>query len=284
MSSTQMALASAAPRTPAGIVAEGFRREPGFAAAALVLAVSILPTLFAMAVDVRLLNGVNVWEKVLKFELALAVYCATLAWFAGWLPEGFTQDRRYRIYRNVVLFCIAAEMVWIGGAAANGVGSHFNVATPAMSIIYGMMGVFAVTLTSATLVYGVAIWRNARSGLDETFRVSVAAGLVLTFVLTLVVAGYMASSPTGHWVGGNASDAEAFPLMGWAKDGGDLRVAHFFATHALHFIPAFGLMASAAAPAAGRRLVWGFATLFTAFTLYAFIEALMGLPFGGLFG
>ncbi len=264
--------------SPAALLRELFRREPLFAATALLLVLAIVPIFAAGLVDPRLFNGVPIWEKPLKFAIALAVYMATLAWFAGWLPKGTTTKRWYRWYSAIVVICIAGEMAWIGGAAANGTGSHFNVATPAMSVIYGLMGAFAVTLTSASLVYGILIHRNGANGLSPAFRLSVSSGLVLTFVLTVLVAGFM-SSNGGHWVGGNPSDAEAAALMGWARDGGDLRVAHFFATHAMHFIPAFGLVSALLFSATDRRPVMAFAALFTAFSLYTFFEALAGRPF-----
>lgn len=278
--SPELGRKTAAPvwRDPLGLL---FRSEPMFAAGALVLALSVLPTLLAMQFDDRTFNGVNVWDKVLKFELALAVYLATLAFFARWMPREILNSRFYRFYAGIVLACIAAEMVWIGGAAANGVGSHFNVAHPVMGAIYALMGVFAVTLTSASAVYAFAIWRNPETGLDPALKRSIVLGLGLTFPLTLIAAGYLASGQ-GHWVGGTPSDAGGFPLMGWSRDGGDLRVAHFFATHALHFIPVFGLVASRLAPGRGGVLaVNAFAALFSAFTLYTLAEAISGRPFLG---
>ena len=126
---------------------------------------------------------------------------------------------------------------------------------------------------------GIVILRHGESGLDSTFRLSVGIGLLLTFILTVIVAGYMANGPS-HLVGGNESDAEGAPLMGWARDGGDLRVAHFFATHSMHFIPAFGFAASMLLPPyAGRMAVLAFSVVFTALVGYAFAEALMGRPF-----
>ena len=80
------------------LVAELFRREPLFAGAALCLAALAGPTLFAMALDQRTVLGINVWVKPLRFEVALAVYLATLAWFAGWLPRSVVTARWYRIY------------------------------------------------------------------------------------------------------------------------------------------------------------------------------------------
>jgi hypothetical protein len=262
--------------------AELFRREPLFAGTALALIALMPPTLIAMALDGRTLLGVNIWIKPLKFEVALAIHMLTLAWYAGWLPEGIARSRWYRIFSITFVFCVAAEMVWIGGAAANGVASHFNVATPIMGAIYGLMGVFAVTLTSASLLFGVLILRGSK--LNPVFRLSVGLGLILTFALTVITAGYMAAG-TGHFVGGAGSDAGGMALMGWARDGGDLRVAHFFATHALHVIPAFGYAASRMlSPRPGHAAAVLFSAGYAAFTAYTFAEALMGFPFLPMLG
>ena len=67
--------------------------------------------------------------------------------------------------------------------------------------------------------------------------------------------------------------------MGWARDGGDLRVAHFFATHAMHFIPAFGLVSVAVFRPANRLPVWLFAAAFVGFVIFLFVQALRGEPF-----
>ena len=263
----------------AWFIAEPFRREPLYAGAALCLAALVPATVFAMSIDERTLHAVNVWLKPLRFEVALATYCATLAWLAGWLPQDVTSARWHRIFAASVVLAAMAEMTWIGGAAAFGVASHFNESTPVMSIIYKIMGGLAVLLTSPALVYGIVILRHGESGLNSTFRLSVGIGLLLTFILTVIVAGYMANGPS-HLVGGNESDAEGAPLMGWARDGGDLRVAHFFATHSMHFIPAFGFAASMLLPPyAGRMAVVAFSVVFTALVGYAFAEALMGRPF-----
>jgi hypothetical protein len=262
-------------------ITEVFRREPLFAGAALCLACLMLPTAFAMLLDKRTLLGVNIWVKPLKFEIALLVYLVTLAWFAAWLPKDVLASAGYRWFAIAVVGAIAAEMIWVGGAAAFGVGSHFNQATPFMGTIYGLMGLLAVLLTSASLVYGVVILRDPASPLDPAFRFAVGIGLILTFVLTVIVAGYMASH-TGHTVGGNASDANGLPLMGWARDGGDLRVAHFFATHAMHVIPAFGLLVGLILPAtAGTIAVGLFSTGYTLLVGYTFMQAIFGRPYWG---
>ena len=130
----------------------------------------------------------------------------------------------------------------IGGAAARGDRLALQHATPLAAWLYQLMGGFAVVLTSITLVYGVLIARSDRAPRDPALRAGVVIGLVMTFVLTMVFAGYLGSNGS-HFVGGGGSDAGGLALMGWARDGGDLRVPHFFGTHAMHVVPAAGFVA-----------------------------------------
>ena len=147
-----------------------------------------------------------------------------------------------------------------------------------MATLYNAAGIGAVTLTSLTLVFGVAIARNDATGLPPALHLSLCVGLVLTFVLTLVTAGTMASM-SDHSVGASSSDA-GLAFFGWSREAGDLRVAHFFATHALHAVPLIGLLAAALLDGrAGRLVVWAGAAAYTAFVLFTFMQALAGRPF-----
>ncbi|WP_035530319.1 hypothetical protein [Hoeflea sp. BAL378] len=271
---TDLALTHFTPRASARNM---FDAEPLFAATGLLIGLSLAPTLMAMAMDPRDFLGENVWLKPVKFQIALTLYLLTLAFFARWLPAGITRRRSYRIYSGAVVIAVIAELVWVGGAAMFGIASHFNVSHPFMQAIYSLMGAFAVLLTSATLVQGIAIWCNRQTGLAPPLHLSIALGLVLTFGLTLIVAGTLASQ-SGHLVGTPVSGSTV-PLLGWSREVGDLRVAHFFATHALHVLPVFGLGATALLP---RRwavpAVWAAALTFTAFVAASFAGALAGLP------
>jgi hypothetical protein len=260
-----------------GLTVELRASEPRFFAIAILMLAAMAPTAFASTVDAREFLGIDVWIKPFKFELALAVYTLTLAFFARFLPKGMTSRRWYRIYATAVVSAIAAEMIWIGGAATLGTSSHFNQ-TPLGMIVYPLMGLGAVILTSASSVYAFQIARNPSSGLAPALSHSIVIGLALVLPLTLVTAGTM-SALGGHFVGGSGSDAAGLPLMGWSRDGGDLRVAHFFATHAMHFIPAFGLVSAALFGPANRVPVRLFAAAFVAFVGVLFVQALMGEPF-----
>ena len=105
----------------------------------------------------------------------------------------------------------------------------------------------AIWFTASTALYGVLIWRSPDGPQSPAVRLGVAAGLVLTFVLTVVFAATMARNG-GHFVPAGASDAGGLWAMGWSRTVGDLRVAHFFGTHAMQAIPAAALLAAALLP------------------------------------
>lgn len=249
---------------------------PALAAFALLIALAAIPLLAAATLDPRSFQGEPIWLKPLKFHLALTVYFATLAIFARWLPEGMTDSRLWRAYQSVVIACTTAELLWIGGAAALGTASHFNLSSPVWAALYPLMGVFAVTLTSMTLVMGLAIWRNPATALPAPVQLSIALGLVLTFALTVLAAGTLASG-TGHLVGTPVTGAR-LPLLGWSREVGDLRAPHFLATHAMHFLPLAGLAALLLPARLQLPAVWASAAGFTALVLWALMTSLAGRP------
>jgi hypothetical protein len=258
-------------------LARPWHDAPGFAGLTVLLALGAIPFAAALGLDTRMIEDQSVWVKPLKFHLALAVFCATLAIFARWMPASAVGARWWAVFQRVVVFCVLAELAWISGAAALGTTSHFNIATPFWAALYSLMGVFAVTLTSPTLVMGVLIARNPDSGLAPALHLSVWLGLVLTFVLTVAAASAMASG-TGHHVGVPVTGAR-LPLMGWSREVGDLRVAHFLATHALHALPLVGLVAMRLPEAAGRAAVWAAGAAWSALVAGSLAQAYAGRPF-----
>jgi hypothetical protein len=250
---------------------------PAFTGLALFLALSILPVLAAIAMDGRMWMGESIWVKPLKFQIALAIYLVTLAFLSRWMPEATAKARWWRVYAAAVCCAVMAEMVWIGGAAALGTGSHFNVSTALFGSIYGLMGILAAFLTSASLVMAVLIQRNPATGLDPALKLSLVLGLGLTLPLTLVVAFTMASG-TGHLVGIPVT-GDRLPVMGWSREVGDLRVAHFIATHAMHAVPLVGWLVAGRLPhGTARTAVLLAAAGWVALTLATFAQALAGKP------
>ncbi|HEX7110191.1 MAG TPA: hypothetical protein VF224_13210 [Aestuariivirga sp.] len=217
--------------------------------------------------DTRLLYGVSVWEKPSKFFLSLAIHMATLAWGISLLPAEQQRSRGIRIAALAFLAAALFEMAYMTFQASRGEASHFNDSTPFHDFMYSLMGFGAVTLTGTTAYIG---WRIRKSG---TSPLQFAAGwsFIVSAVATTVVASVLAQG-TGHWIGGDQTDATGLPFFHWSTTGGDLRVAHFAALHLMQAVPLIAWFwpdkrLVAASFAAGVAVVIGLSA-----------QALMGVP------
>ena len=228
--------------------------------------------------DERTFNGVSTWAKPLKFALSIAVYFATLAWFAPLMPNGYFEARKGRVLTNLPIVCAVLEIAYIALQAGRGEASHYNNTSLFYSLMYSLMGVGALAMVVVCAWMATVIAK--RFGTRDAYAFAVVVGLWMTLVLGGGFGGYMASQQTGHWVGGAPTDAGGWWLMKWARDGGDLRVAHFFGMHAMQVLPFVGWLAGRGA---SRRnaiaLVVAVACLYAAFTTFTFLQAFAGRPF-----
>ncbi len=244
------------------------------------LALSI-PTLMLTLLDGRQLQGVSVWLKPFKFQISTGVYLLTLALFMVWLPKDAlrTKKARYVVWGAVISGLFEVAYITVQGGL--GLASHYNLSSRFFANMYTLMGIGAVVLASASLVLGILIARSAVYELPAALKQAVVLGLVLTFVIGTGFGGYMSAQRAGHWVGGVLTDSGGLPLVKWSRTGGDLRVAHFFGIHAMHFVPAFALVLSLASITQARaaKAVWIFAALFTGFCVWTFVQARNGQPF-----
>ncbi len=236
--------------------------------------------------DPRLFQGVSTWAKPLKFQLSTGLYLLTLALFMAWLPA---EKKHNWLARYVVCSGIGAgvfEVAYITWQGGFGLASHYNFTPPFYSAMYTLMGVGAMILTTASLALAALIARSPGYALARTLKHAVVLGLVLTFVLGTGFGSYLGAQRAGHWVGGALTDAGGLPLFNWSRSGGDLRVAHFFGIHAMHFIPAIAALALAARLPGAKHVagVWLLAFGFAVLTVWTFVQAARGLPFlSGLF-
>lgn len=267
----------ARPLRMANPFAELDRRQPHLAATARLFLLATLPLLLAALIDTRTVNDIGVWIKPIKFLVSLALYFATLAWFCAYLPAEVLRSRAGRFTIYVPIAVGTLEMAWLIAAAMHGVPSHFN-SDPLWTIAYRAAGVGATVLMLAVLVQGILIARHRSVPVSPALRLAVVLGAILAFAGTMVFAGYMARS-NAHWVGGVASDAAGLALLGWSRTGGDLRVAHFWATHASQFLPLFAWLAVRVQPRVAVPAVVVAAIAYAAFVVFTFVQALNGTPF-----
>jgi hypothetical protein len=253
-------------------------RQPVLTGTAILIGLAVVPMGLASALDPRLFNGIDVWIKPIKFATAILLYLLTLAFFVGWIA---TNDRQ-KWWFNAAVWTVAAaaifEIGYIGFQASLAEASHFNRADVLHIALYAAMGLGATLMVAFSGLLGFLIQRNRAFDVAPAIRDSAVIGLVLTFVLTVVVAGTLSASGS-HWIGGVHSDAGGMTLTGWARDGGDLRVAHLFATHAMHFIPLFGVASAYIFGSGNRRPVWLFSAAYVGFVAFLYFQALAGQPF-----
>ncbi len=229
--------------------------------------------------DDRTLLGVSVWTKPFKFSLSLVAYFATLVLFARYTPAGYFATWRGRLLAGIPAFMALFEMAYITFQGAIGQESHFNVATPFHAVMYSLMG-FGATCMVAVLVW--LAWVIGRhNSISQPLILSIVVGLVATCIFGGGFGGYMGSQ-SSHWVAAAATDANGVAFFNWARDGGDLRVAHFFGMHAMQAFPVFALLLPKRLSAnTGSALVLAFACAYCAFTTVTFVQAVQGQPFMG---
>jgi hypothetical protein len=252
-------------------------RQPALATAAELCLLGAIPVVLAASLDGRQVNDVGIWLKPLKFLMSLAIYYATLAWLHGYLPEEVRIRRLGRVLVGLPIVVGLLEMTWLLGAAAAGQPSHFNESAPIYAVSYALAGLGATLLMVTALATGVLVGRAKEPTLPPAFRLSVMLGATIAFVGTMVTAGFLASG-SGHWVGGELSDAGGLPLLGWSRSGGDLRIAHFFALHALQIVPFVGWIVTRTGAERGKGTVWLGAALYAGWITFTVLWALAGRP------
>ena len=216
------------------------------------------------SLDARLLAGVSVWEKPAKFFLSLALQALTVSWGLSLLQK---PTRGVKIATLMFVAALAIEMTYMIFRASRGEASHFNQSTPFAAIMYGVMGLGAITLTGTSAFVGWRVWQQRG---PDVVREAAGVGLMLGSLLGTIAGAYL-SSHTSHWIGGDMSDATGLAFFHWSTTGGDLRVSHFIGLHAAQAIPLAALSGS-------RRVVYGSAALCIILMAATFAMAVMGIP------
>jgi hypothetical protein len=266
---TELSLLNSAPR---GVLHEALHRQRTLTAYGLLLLVLTPFMLLAQQIDLRTFDDVDVWAKPTKFVFSVAVFALTTAWFFGYVRPDRRQAPSLRAIVAVIIAAGSFEIIYISWQAGHGLASHFNKTNVFYQIMYGLMGLGAVSLVAAMLPLAWEIRRHPAPGLNPTYAAAVVMGLVMCCVLGGGFGIYMAQQP-GHAVGLIGGHA---PLFGWNRAGGDLRIAHFLGIHAQQAIPILGLFVGALSP----RLRWP--TLIAGTAVYfglavaLFIQAIKG--------
>lgn len=248
------------------------------------LAHALLGVVLACALRVKRepIMGVHPAMKPLKFAVSIALFLGTMALLLPKLSvDTWTREALAWLFASTMV----AETVVIVGQAARGTTSHFNVQSPLdkagwnvmfMAIVAATLGIVAVVFLATTRPLILA------GGGHETRLMALAwrAGLLLLMLAPL--SGFAMGGRLRHSVGGEDGEP-GLPLFDWSVRHGDLRVAHFFALHAVQVLPllAWGLLRVDAPGWARVAIVVTVSVALGAICVGTLVQAFAGRPFLG---
>ena len=230
----------------------------------LMLSLFVLFGFFSF-LDERVLYGVSIWNKPMKFSISIAIFLWTMAWLMDELPQLAFVEKTSRW----LIALMSVEIIIISIQAARGVPSHFNITTWYDAALFNIMGL--AIFINTWWVFRVMLAYGKLSHLEKAYRWGVQFGMLI-FILSSLE-GYVMAARLGHTVGA-ADGGPGLPFFGWARDFGDLRVAHFVGLHALQILPLFAWYVARNKP----FLVSMAGILYLAFVGLSFVIALQGHP------
>ena len=239
----------------------------------LFLALAMLLALYTPFNSVEVL-GLNSMIKPIKFALSIWIY----AWSMAYLLFYVNDQEKVAKYTILAIVTMVYEQAVITIQAFRGKISHFNQTEIVGGILYGLMGIMIVWLTTATLIIAIRFIRQNTYAISDAYALSIKIGLVL-FVIFSFWGGYM-SGINSHNVGGEIG-GQGLPILNWSTVFGDLRVAHFFGVHALQIIPIIGYIISQKIenqPVA-KSWIWAVSAIYFLFVAFTLVQGLLGIPF-----
>lgn len=230
----------------------------------------------AMPFDRRRVLGLNPWIKPVKFELSVIAFLLTVGWMMWALGDGLDRASSGAWLGWVFGAAMIVENSVIALQSARGVRSHMNFSTALDSALFGVMG-FAILVNTVGVGWLLWLWMRTSTGVESAVVWGIRLGLVM--LLLGSVEGVRMAGLGAHTVG--APDGSAgLPLVNWSTGYGDLRIAHFFALHALQIFPLVGM--------ALASMRWGehaqlsalavFVLGYSAGVWWLFAEAMRGVP------
>ncbi len=247
------------------------------------LAATLILFFIVNAYDARLLDGMPVWHKPIRFGLSFFLHFATLALLSQLIDKADRSKKRFTFFAYAAVISLWVEYFYIALQAARGRRSHFNFETNFESLMYMAMGVGALLLVLVTFVLGVMIWKYGKKD-KSGLRLGAIMGLTLGTVLTLICAGYM-SMNVPYIENRLLNTPNLVPYLGWSRVSGDYKPAHFIATHMMQFLPLIGWWADntkwgqkLSGKIGARTIVIISTILFTLLTEIVFVMALKGIP------
>ena len=240
-------------------------------------ALAAIVCMIGIAVDDRILMGINVWIKPLKFCISGGIYILTLGYLITLYPFS---KRKKNIINNLVSWTLLLEILIILYQASRGVQSHYNQSSLFDGLLFAAMGILIGINVAIMFLFIVETIR-----LKLHTRPSVRWAILLGWLVVFF----------GSWVGGQmigqlshnvgiADGGEGLPILNWSTVAGDLRVAHFFGLHGIQIIPLFAFILSEKWNVSNKKHILVtviFGLMYAAFIGATFYQANQGMPLIG---
>jgi hypothetical protein len=256
------------------VVREAMRQSPGLSWGVWWNVGLLVLSLAAMPFDGRTILGLNPWIKPVKFDVSVILFLITIAVFLWALGDGWEASKAW-IGWGIGVSMIVEDTV-IALQSLRGVRSHMNFTTPLNGALFGVMGV-AILVSSLLVAWLLVVWSRT----DGVLPPSVVWGIRLGLVVLLLgsIEGVRMVSHGQHTVGA-ADGGAGLAFVNWSTKYGDMRVAHFFALHALQVFPLVGLALASTKLRVGLQTagVFGFAVAYLAAVWWMFAQAMRGVP------
>lgn len=240
----------------------------------LVLAVPVFAALAFLAPTAA---GVNPWIKPIKFSMSFSTFASTISLLlmALQIPQW-----QLRLARWTIVVSVALEIFSLGAQAWR--SAYFSAGHTLLDSGLAQMTNAMVMVNTAIVVWMLVLFWMDRTRTDRVDGPMVAAirYSILIFLVGNAIGGYMLARGS-HTVG--ASDkSPGLPFVNWSTLGGDLRIAHFIAIHAIQIVPLFAYVLSQMTPIPAvkhRRIAIAVLALAVSVAVGGtFIQAALGHP------
>ncbi|TRX61432.1 hypothetical protein FNH22_05090 [Fulvivirga sp. M361] len=235
-----------------------------------------LVVLVLLPFETRLILGINLWIKPLKFAISIFIFLVTSIYILEPLP--YSESKR-SVMSWILLITMLVEIICILFQAARGQLSHFNITDPIGAIMFPLMG---LAITIAYLVYGVILYDYFRLQVSLPGELTWAIRISIIIFLIGLISGFMMGSSLKHTIG-MADGGPGLPFTNWSTVAGDLRVSHFISIHAIQVLPLLAIslpyILPQNFPIKNLVIICVSGTVYLGFTVATLLQALHGKPF-----
>jgi hypothetical protein len=221
--------------------------------------------------------GVSPWIKPIKFSLSFSTFASTMSLLLLALRIPAWQSK---LARRTMAVSIALEIFSLAGQAWR--SSYAPGAHSFVDSVLAQMTNSMVMVNTAIVCWMFVLFcaNRVHVKLVDAPMVSAIRLSLVIFLAGNAIGGYMLAR--GSHTVGVTNGGPGLPFLNWSTIGGDLRIAHFIAIHAIQIVPLFAYILSQMAPiptVKQRRLAIGVLVLAVAIAVGGtFVQAALGHP------